>query len=55
MMKRLVCRLLGHDRMASLAAHRTCLRCGLREESRNYGNVRGWEEVARVAGRGSRV
>jgi hypothetical protein len=54
-MHRLICRLFGHDRMMSGAAHRICLRCGLREALRNYGHVRGWEEVTATAGRGSSV
>jgi len=41
--------MLGHDRMETTAAHRTCLRCGMRETLRNYGNVRGWEVVTRRA------
>ena len=52
-MRRLLCWLLGHDRMTSGAAHRTCLRCGLRERLRSYGHVRGWEEVARSSSHGS--
>jgi hypothetical protein len=50
-MRRLVCWLLGHDRLPSRSSHRTCLRCGLREVLRNYGNVRGWEETRKAAGR----
>jgi hypothetical protein len=48
---RLICWLVGHDRMTTASAHRTCLRCGLRESLRNYGHVRGWEVVATKAGR----
>jgi hypothetical protein len=54
-MRRLLCWLLGHDRMTNRAAHRTCLRCGLREELRNYGHVRGWEEMTKVMERESSV
>jgi hypothetical protein len=54
-MRKLLCWLLGHDRMTSGGAHRTCLRCGMQEKLRNYGNVHGWEEVTRSARRGSRV
>jgi hypothetical protein len=52
-MRRLICRLFGHNHMTSGAAHRACLRCGLRETLRNYGHVRGWEEVPVAAGRDS--
>jgi hypothetical protein len=51
-MRKLLCWLLGHDHMTNGGARRTCLRCGMQEKLRNYGNVRGWEEVARPAGRG---
>ena len=54
-MRKLFCWLLGHDRMASGTAHRTCLRCGMREALRNYGHVQGWEEVTKDAGRGARA
>lgn len=50
-MRRLICWLFGHDRMTSSAAHRVCLRCGLREALHNYGHVRGWEEEAARAAR----
>jgi len=49
-MSRLICWIVGHDRTETTASHRACLRCGLRETLRNYGNVRGWEEAARGAG-----
>jgi hypothetical protein len=54
-MRRLLCRLLGHDRLASGGAHRTCLRCGMQEKLRNFDDVRGWEDVTRFARRGSRA
>jgi hypothetical protein len=54
-MRKLLCRLLGHDRMKSGAAHRICQRCGMREALRNYGHVHGWEEVSKAATRGSRA
>jgi hypothetical protein len=54
-MRRLLCWLLGHDRMTSGGAHRTCLRCGLREMLRSYGHVRGWEEVTERSSPGSRA
>jgi hypothetical protein len=44
-MRKILCRLLGHDCMTTSARRRVCLRCGLREMLRNYGNVLGWEEV----------
>jgi hypothetical protein len=53
-MRRLLCWLLGHDRMTGGGAHRTCLRCGMRETLRNYGHVRGWEEVTKDTGRAGR-
>jgi hypothetical protein len=52
-MRRAMCWLFGHRRTTSTAAHRACLRCGLREILRNYGHVRGWEELPVAAGRGS--
>jgi hypothetical protein len=54
-MRRLLCWLLGHERMTSKAARRVCLRCGLRESLRDYGHIRGWEEVSRTGRHGSRV
>jgi hypothetical protein len=49
------CWLLGHDRVTSGAGQRTCRRCGLREALRNYGHVRGWEEMTKVIERESSV
>jgi len=51
-MRKVLCWLLGHDRMTSAGAHRRCLRCGMHEKLRDFGNVRGWEAVTRPAGRG---
>lgn len=48
-MRKLLCWLLGHDCMVTSPRHRVCLRCGQRETLRDYGNVRGWEEVSRAA------
>jgi len=45
-MRRLVCWLLGHDRMVTSARYRVCLRCGLREKRSSYGAVLAWEELA---------
>ena len=54
-MRKILCWFLGHDRMATSARQRVCLRCGQREMLRDYGNVRGWEELAKTAARGSRT
>jgi hypothetical protein len=51
-MGKILCRLFGHDCMTTSARRRVCLRCGLRETLRDYGNVRGWEEVSKAAVRG---
>jgi len=50
-MTRILCWLLGHDRMTTSARARVCLRCGTRERLRDYGNLLGWEETARPARR----
>jgi hypothetical protein len=44
MLHKLLCRLFGHDRMASSARRRACVRCGQREALRRYGSVLAWEE-----------
>ena len=54
-MRKILCWFLGHDRMTTSARQRVCLRCGQRETLRDYGNVRGWEEVSETAVRGSRT
>lgn len=33
-MQRILCWLIGHDRMTTTPAHRVCLRCGQREKPR---------------------
>ena len=48
-MRKILCWFLGHDRMTTSAKRRVCLRCGQRETLRNYGNVRGWEQVGEAA------
>jgi hypothetical protein len=48
-MRKILCWLLGHDCMPTSARRRVCLRCGLRETLRNYGNVLGWEEIGETA------
>ncbi len=53
-MRKILCWLLGHDCMTTSARRRVCLRCGQRETLRDYGNVRGWEEVSAAAVPGSR-
>jgi hypothetical protein len=50
-MKKLLCRLLGHDHMTTSTRHRVCLRCGVRETLRHYGDVLAWEEVPGIIGR----
>ena len=54
-MRKILCWFLGHDRMATSARKRVCLRCGQRETLRDFGNVRGWEEVGEAVVRGSRT
>ena len=53
-MRKILCWLLGHDCMTTSARRRVCLRCGLRETLRDYGNVRGWEEAGEAPPHGSR-
>jgi hypothetical protein len=48
-MSKILCWLLGHDRLATRARYRVCLRCGKRERLRHYGPVLAWEEVANGA------
>ena len=48
-MKKLICWLWGHDRMQTNTRQRVCLRCGQREKLRDFGRVRGWEELADTA------
>ena len=50
-MRKLLCWLLGHERMTSDGAHRVCLRCGMHEKRRNLGHISGWEEVTPPGGR----
>ena len=47
--KKLICWLWGHDRMQTGTRKRVCLRCGQREKLRDYGQVRGWEELTDTA------
>jgi len=44
-MQRVLCWLLGHDRMPSRSSHRICLRCGQRDKLQNLGHVRAWVET----------
>ena len=48
-LKKLICWLWGHDRMQISTKQKVCLRCGQREELRDYGRVRGWEELPDTA------
>jgi hypothetical protein len=52
-MSRFLCWLLGHDRMATSARQRICLRCGTRETLRHIGSVLAWEEQVRTTFPGS--
>jgi hypothetical protein len=52
-MKKLLCRLFGHDRMTTRTRHRVCLRCGQKETLRRYGQVLAWEELTDSALGGS--
>jgi len=45
-MAKLMCRILGHDRMSTSSRSRVCVRCGQRETLRDFGHVTGWQEVA---------
>jgi hypothetical protein len=54
-MREFLCWLLGHDRMKTSTRQRVCLRCGTRETLRDFGNVSGWEQVAKAAIRASRA
>jgi hypothetical protein len=54
-MSKLLCWLFDHDRMTTSARHRICLRCGMRETLRQFGRVLAWEELTKVAVRGSRA
>jgi hypothetical protein len=53
-MWRILCWFLGHDCMTISARRRVCLRCGQRETLRDYGNVRGWEQVSETGAPDSR-
>jgi hypothetical protein len=48
-MSKFLCWLLGHDRMATSARQRLCLRCGTRETLRYFSSGTGWEEMTRAA------
>ena len=47
--KRLICRIWGHDRMQTAMRQRVCLRCGQREKLRQFGSTTGWEELSDTA------
>jgi hypothetical protein len=53
--QKLLCWLLGHNRMTTSTRQRICLRCGTRETLRHYGQIIGWEVVTKAAVRGSRA
>jgi hypothetical protein len=44
-MAKLMCRVLGHDRMTTSSRSRVCVRCGQRETLRDFGHVTGWQEA----------
>ena len=48
-MRKLLCRVFGHDRMETNARQRVCQRCGQRETRRRIGSVLAWEEVTETA------
>jgi hypothetical protein len=52
-MRKLLCWLFDHDRMATSSRHRICLRCGQRETLRHFDHVLAWEEVGRATVRGT--
>jgi hypothetical protein len=43
-MRKLLCWLMGHDRMVKNSRERVCVRCGLKEKLRMFGSVIAWEE-----------
>lgn len=51
MMHRILCWLVGHDRMTTIPAHGTCLRCGQREKPRRPAR----EAVSRTSPRSARL
>jgi hypothetical protein len=51
-MRKLLCWLLDHDRMATSLRHRICLRCGRRETLRHFDHVLAWEEATTPVLRG---
>ena len=51
-MRKLFCRILGHDYMETSARRRECIRCGQHETLRQMGELLAWVEVTpAVAGR----
>ena len=48
-LKKLMCRIWGHDRMQTAMRQRVCLRCGQRETLRQFGSTTGWEELPDTA------
>ena len=54
-MRKILCRLFGHDRMVTSERKRVCVRCGVRENLRQFGKISGWEEVTPVAVRGAKA
>jgi len=44
-MRKLLCRLLGHERMTTSTRRRVCQRCGLLETLRQFGSLLAWEEM----------
>jgi hypothetical protein len=52
-MRKLLCRLFGHESKETTGRHRVCVRCGQQEILRRFGRVLAWEEVTEVAIAGS--
>ena len=46
MIRKLLCRILGHDRMTTRTKWRVCQRCGLKETQRHFGSLLAWEEIS---------
>lgn len=51
-MRKLFCRIFGHDYMETSARRRECVRCGQHETLRQMGELLAWVEVTpAIAGR----
>jgi hypothetical protein len=45
-MRKLICRILGHDYMVTSARRRECVRCNQHESLRQMGELLAWVEVS---------